>query len=176
MIGDAVGETDPYIPYRWASSDFDFAANIGAVFIRPCDIIPGVSPSSFEVPTGLSVILMVGNPGSGKSSFARSIVGVEHIEQDSYPSRSKVLSATKKLLREGKSVVIDATYGNKDRRAEVYKIADAVGAAVRVVWLPRDGRPFNALREHPIPPVAYGVYTKHFSDPRDDGVPVTIIY
>lgn len=178
MIGDAVAVTDPYPPYRWACSDAEFAVNIGATFIRPCDIIPaavGAEPGA----GGLSVFVMVGNPGSGKSTYAARLaarIGAEHIEQDSYPSRSKVLAAARAALRAGRSVVIDATHSNRDRRNEAYAVAAEFGAVPQVVWLPRDGRPFNALREKPIPAVAYGTYTKYFSDPREDGVPVTVVY
>lgn len=177
MIGDAVAITDPYPPYQWACSDAEFAVNIDATFIRPCDIIPAAVGAE---PAGdLSVFVMVGNPGSGKSTYAVRLagrIGAEHIEQDKYPSRSKVLAAARAALRAGRSVIIDATHSNRDRRNEAYVIATEFGAAPHVIWLPRDGRPFNALREKPIPPVAYGTYTKYFSDPREDGVPVTIVY
>lgn len=177
MIGDAVAVTDPYPPYRWACSDAEFASNIGATFIRPCDIIPAAAVA--EPAGGLSVFVMVGNPGSGKSTYAAHLADrtdAEHIEQDSYPSRSKVLAAARAFLRAGRSVVIDATHSNRDRRNEAYAVATEFGAAPHVIWLPRDGRPFNALREKPIPPVAYGTYTKYFTDPCEDGVPVTVVY
>lgn len=179
MVGDAVGPADPYPPYRWASSDAEFAANIGAKFVRPCDIIPHTEP---KVESRL--ILMVGNPGSGKSTFARKQAeetGAEHIEQDTFSSRSKVLGAARAALRAGRSVIIDATHGNRERRNEVYALAAECGVAAHVVWLPRDGRPFNKERTSRIVPgVAYGMYVKHFSDPRDDrhgddDAPVTII-
>jgi hypothetical protein len=42
------------------------------------------------------------------------------------------------------------------------------------MWHVRDGRPFNALREKPVPEVAYAMYSKHFVDPRQGDVPVTM--
>lgn len=185
MVGDAVGPTDPYPPYRWASSDAEFAANIGAKFVRPCDIIPRTEPMSSRTSLSSSpkvesrLILMVGNPGSGKSTFARKQAeetGAEHIEQDTFSSRSKVLAAARAALRAGRSVIIDATHGNRERRNEVYALAAECGVEPHVVWLPRDGRPFNKERTSRIVPgVAYGMYVKHFSDPREDGAPVTVI-
>lgn len=178
MVGDAVGPADPYIPYRWASSDADFAKNIGATFVRPSDIIPGSGEP--QIPEGLSIILMVGNPGSGKSTFAAELAektGAEHIEQDNYPSRSKVLATAKTILRTGRSVIIDATHGNKERRNEVYAIAKECNATPHIIWFPRDGRPFNKERTTRIVPgVAYGTYTKYFSDPREDGMPISVMY
>lgn len=179
MIGDAVSATDPYPPYRWACSDAEFASNIGATFIRPCDIIPGGADAEPLTDGSLSVILMVGNPGSGKSTYAARLAartGAKHIEQDRYPSRRAVLFTAGCVLRDGHSVIIDATHSNRARRNEAYAVGAKYGAIAHVIWLPRDGRPFNALRELPVPPVAYGTYTKYFSDPREDGVPVTVVH
>ena len=122
---------------------------------------------------------MVGNPGSGKSNFSRQLAeltGHELMEQDKYPSRDKLLKVVRALMEAGKSVIVDATHGAKARRDELYAIADKYDAVKRIFWMTRDGRAFNNLRDKPIPPVAYAVYTKRFADPRDDGVPVELVY
>jgi DNA 3'-phosphatase len=178
MCGDASGPTSSYPPYRWASSDRDFATAIGAVFHEPLDIFnPYTLPKAF--PQHPTITLMVGNPGSGKSTFSRqlaALTGHELLEQDTYPNRTKLLKVVKAFAEAGKSVIVDATHGSKARRDELYAIADANDAVKRVFWMTRDGRAFNSLRDKPIPPVAYAVYTKHFADPRDDGVPLELVY
>lgn len=178
MCGDASGPESDYPPYRWASSDRDFATAIGATYHEPLNVFePYALPSSFPIHT--TITLMVGNPGSGKSNFSRhlaALTGHELVEQDKYPNRSKLLKVVRTLVEAGKSVIVDATHGSKVRRDELYAIADANDAVKRVFWMTRDGRAFNSLRDKPIPPVAYAVYTKRFADPRDDGVPVELVY
>jgi DNA 3'-phosphatase len=178
MVGDAAGPTSIYPPYRWAATDRLFADAIGATFYEPLDVFPAYRLPT--IPDYLTVTVMVGNQGSGKTNFARQLAemtGHQHIEGDKFKTRGKTLNAAKVALAAGKSVIIDATNGSAARRRECYDLADAVGAVKRVFWIPRDGRPFNALRtEGKVPPVAHAVYTKRFDDPRGDGVPLELVY
>ena len=178
MTGDAAGPESTYVPYRWAATDRLFADAIGATFHEPLDVFAAYRLPT--IPDYLTVTVMVGNQGSGKTNFARQLAqlsGHMHIEGDQFKTRAKTLKATNEALAAGRSVIIDATNGSLLRRQECYALADAVGAVKRVFWIPRDGRPFNALRqEGKVPQVAHAVYTKHFEDPRGDGVPVEIVY
>lgn len=169
MCGDAVGPTDPYPPYQWASSDFDFAKAVSATFVRPCELFPPCP--SISISAGQEIILLMGNPGSGKSSIARDLVtkGYIHVEQDILKSKAATKKAVVAALSPGRSVVVDATHGSATNR-EPYL---ALGVPVRIIWCIRDGRPFNALREKPVPEVAYAVYSKHFIRSEGD---VSIIY
>jgi predicted kinase len=108
----------------------------------------------------------MGNPGSGKSSLARDLVtkGYIHIEQDNMTSKAATKKAVVTALASGRSVVVDATHGSSTNR-EPYL---SLGVPVRILWCIRDGRPFNALREKPVPEVAYAVYSKHFVRPEGD--------
>jgi bifunctional polynucleotide phosphatase/kinase len=169
MCGDAVGPTDPYPPYQWASSDLDFAKAVSATFVRPCDLFPPHPPVSISA--SQEIILLMGNPGSGKSSLARDLVtkGYIHVEQDNMTSKTATKKAVITALAPGRSVVVDATHGSSTNR-EPYL---SLGVPVRILWCLRDGRPFNALREKPVPEVAYAVYSKHFVRPAGD---ITHIY
>jgi len=168
MCGDAVGPADPYPPYRWASSDADFATAVSATFVRPCDLFPSAPVVPHEAQ---ELILLMGNPGSGKSTIGRdlAIKGYIHIEQDKMASKAATKKAVISGLATGHSVVVDATHGSFTNR-EPYL---SLGVPVRIIWCIRDGRSFNALREKPVPEVAYAVYSKHFVRPAED---VTIIY
>lgn len=73
------------------------------------------------------------------------------------------------------AVAVDATHSSRERREELYTLAREFQYTPVVLWSVRDGRPFNAEREKPVPPFAYGVYTKYFADPREDGVECIVI-
>jgi bifunctional polynucleotide phosphatase/kinase len=172
MCGDAAGPTDSCLAYRWADSDRVFADNIGAVFERPCDIFSvTTAPAPQPRCQGQELVVLVGNPGSGKTTTARRFVaaGYVHVEQDAVGSKAAALKAVKAALASGKSVVVDATHGSADNRAPYIGLC----AGVRFLWHIRDGRPYNAVREKPVPEIAYAVYSKHFSVPK--GAPVEIV-
>lgn len=174
MCGDAVGADDPYPPYRWSDSDSKFAAAVGATFHRPADI-PGLTSTCDTGPLSGLVILM-GNPGSGKSTLGRKLMlekGFVHVEQDVVGTPAAVRKAVVAGLNSGSSVVVDATHGNPKNREPWAKIARERKIPCRIVWIVRDGRPFNAIRTDKVPEVAYAVYSKYFVEPTEDCVTVS---
>lgn len=162
-VGDAVGSMDPYPPYRWADTDRRLAENVQIPFYRPIDVFPVNQPPLPES----GIIVLMGNPGSGKSTTAerfRMAGWTVCAKDDLTPAQMKKCYQAGR--RDGK-VVLDATHASQKSRLE--------WQPTEIWWHIRDGRPFNALRDHPVPPVAYGVYSKYFEDPRLDGIPVVII-
>ena len=184
MCGDAVGPADPFPPYRWADSDAAFATAIGATFVRPLDLFPSIPPvtpaslpataTATATAAAQELVLLVGNPGSGKSSTGRAFAaaGYIHVEQDVVGTKAAVKRAVTAGLAAGKSVVVDATHGSQVNRDPYIALAAEKRVPLRIVWHIRDGRSFNALREKPVPEVAYAVYSKHFVPPV--GSPVVI--
>jgi DNA 3'-phosphatase len=175
-VGDAIGPSASYPPYRWASSDAEFAAAVDAEFHEPLELFPHSPEPKTSVKKEL--ILFVGNPGAGKSTLAAKFGahGYAVVNQDTIGTRAKVLKAAKEAWAFGSSVIIDATNPSREKRQE---IIDAVGATkdqVRIFWFIRDGRPFNALRPEPVPEIAYRMYTKYFETPTEDEGSVEIIY
>jgi bifunctional polynucleotide phosphatase/kinase len=167
MCGDAIGADDPFPPFRWSDSDRVFADGIGATFTRPTDVFGTRVPAPI---TTQELILLVGNPGSNKSSTARrfATAGYEHLEQDVIGTKIAVAKAARAALAVKKSVVVDATHGSAVNREPLINLAKSAGVSYRILWHIRDGRPFNALREQPVPEVAYAVYSKHFIPPTEN--------
>lgn len=178
MYGDASGEKDKNPAYRWSDSDRAFAKAIGATYLRPFEIFPR---HIVCIGSGKEIILLMGNPGSGKSTTAKGLLklGGEkyvHLEQDVLGTKEKVLKEAKDALDRGASVIVDATHGSLKNREPYLELAREKKIRIRILWHLRDGRPFNALREKPIPEVAYGVYSKHFVEPiAGEGVVVEYI-
>lgn len=168
MCGDAVGAEDPYPPYRWTDSDRQFAANIGAKFERPCDVF-GMPEKPQPAPEGQKeIVLLVGNPGSGKSTTGRHLAnhGYVHVEQDVVGNKNHTVKFVKTMMKNGiHRFVVDATHGNPTNRLPYEELAREHQIPLRILWHIRDGRAFNAGREKPVPEVAYGVYTKYFDAP-----------
>ncbi len=167
-VGDAVGPEDPFPPYRWASSDREFAEAIGAKFHRPLELFPH---TPLPVPiTGQELIITVGNQGSGKSTLSEIFKKEPNyvvVSQDEVGTKSKVISLAKAAWADGKSVFIDATNPPQSKRIELIQSITQGTAkpSVRILWNIRDGRPFNSLRKEPIPEIGYRMYTKYFVRP-----------
>lgn len=175
-VGDAVGPSATYTPYRWANSDAEFAAACGAEFHEPLELFPHT-----EAPKPLSkqeLILMVGNPGSGKSTLSATFEREGYViaNQDTLGTKAKVLKVAKEAWTNGLSIIIDATNPSKEKRREIIDALGATNNQVRIFWSIRDGRPFNSLRVEPVPEIAYSMYTKYFETPTEDEGKVEIIY
>lgn len=181
MCGDACGPTDPNPAYRWADSDYQFAKAIGATFIRPCELpLPTITPPSAN-PTATAtkeVVICVGNPGSGKTTLARSFAaaGYTHVEQDATKTAAATLKAVKAATAATGSVIVDATHASVKNRAPYIALAKERGYRVRIVWCVRDGRAWNALRPKPVPEIAYAVYSKYFEEPTEAEGTVEVVY
>ncbi len=175
-VGDAVGPGASYAPYKWASSDAEFAAAIDAEFHEPLEIFPHIEEP--KPMTKKELILFVGNPGAGKSTLAAkfSAHGYAVVNQDSLGTRAKVLKAAKNAWSTGSSVIIDATNPSREKRQEIVDTLGVSKDQVRIFWFIRDGRPFNSQRPEPVPEIAYRMYTKNFETPTEDEGIIEIIY
>lgn len=135
FVGDAAGRTKGSIQGILCKPDFsccdrDFAENAGLTFKTPEEFFLGqrarpfrrvFQPRAFlqemaDVPLPrisrieqAGVIVFVGTPGAGKSSFFWKVLqplGFERVNQDTLKSRQNCLKAADQLLRAGKSVAI----------------------------------------------------------------------
>lgn len=180
MCGDGVGPTDPYIPYQWDDVDLIFASKLGIKFFRPLDVFGSnylTIGQEIKQSGKVQVVILVGNQGSGKSSWAK--------ENSNYPSSFDELKTEKKMLgMAGQAilasppelVIFDATNGTKEKRLKWIQWAKTQGLTWCIVWFVRDGRPWNKQRAKPIPEIAYNMYSKYFEKPDASEGDVYMIY
>ncbi|KAI0781271.1 PNK3P-domain-containing protein [Trametes elegans] len=141
FIGDAAGR-----PHDHSSTDRKLALNIGIPFRTPEEFFLGLPPTPYtlpgfhvsSLPTDLprldpaeppllpapsapEIVLFVGYPALGKSSFFRAHfapAGYVHVNQDTLKTRDKCVKATEQALKDGQSVVVDNT--NRDKSTRKY--------------------------------------------------------
>lgn len=83
----------------------------------------------------LTVILLVGLPGSGKSSLCKDLINYVRVNQDLLGNRNDCINAMKKALSEQKNVVIDRTNISKSQRKYFLDIAKEFKAEINCIFL-----------------------------------------
>ncbi|GAF79379.1 unnamed protein product, partial [marine sediment metagenome] len=119
------------------------------------DITLGIEPT---------MVLFVGMPGSGKTTYYQSKLqplGYVHANQDIEGTKARVLKLTRNTMAKNLNVCIDSTNPGQNRREEFYKLANKNGYNIVVIYFARDGRGFNKLRPKPVPTIAYSMYYKY---------------
>ncbi|XP_065178968.1 uncharacterized protein F21D5.5-like [Sycon ciliatum] len=201
-VGDAAGR-----PKAWkkdAKKDFScsdrmFAANIGVPFKTPDEYFFGEKAAPFswgtenpaavlesaetmpdiDIPKEPEVVVLVGMPASGKSTFSRRYFvephGYVHVNRDTLGTQEKCLRAARDALANGKSVVVDNTNPTPAGRHDFIKVATDAKKQVRCFYLdtPRElAAHLNYYRQNlskgvdrRIPDVAYNTYKSRFHMP-----------
>jgi predicted kinase len=119
--------------------------------------------------------LLIGLPGSGKTSFARARLSAHvHVSKDLMPRTSRrderQLALVKEALAAGRSVVVDNVNPRVEDRAPLIGTARALGAAVVGYHLDADAKEClqrNRAREGKarVPDVAIFVHRKRLQPP-----------
>jgi bifunctional polynucleotide phosphatase/kinase len=174
FVGDALGRKGD-----WANNDKVFAQNIGLTCYSPEEFFgakqepEAVKISSLNLSDSKQVVIMVGYPGSGKSSVAKQICEDENfvlIQGDVYKTSAKMIKAALPSIHEGKSVIFDATNSSIKKRSEYIEFAKKHNYAVVCIHIstPMDeAYKRNKLRDEDkqVPKIAYSVYTKYYEVP-----------
>lgn len=184
-VGDAAGR-----PNDHSDCDKLFAANIGirffteSQFFRDRMYLAYVQIAenedqalrraiSFTFPTYQELILMVGYPGSGKTTFTTNLFADNYvvIHGDDYKSdKKKMYNAMMNELNKGKSVVIDATHSTIESRAYYLNAVNSLGIKARAVHITTDfnksvQRNNNRQDSKKVPIIAMYKYRKSFELP-----------
>lgn len=174
--GDALGRVAD-----WSDSDKQFADNLGLQIKQPEEIFPFVKEHENEVVNVFNkddqeMIIMIGFPGSGKSTFANQNFNDRYkiVSGDELKTIKKIINYTKQMLNEKYSVVIDATNPSKKKRAEYIQIANELKIPVRCIHITtsieesmyRNNE--RARSGNGVPKIVYNIYKKHFEEPTQD--------
>ena len=127
-----------------------------------------------------AVVIMVGFPGSGKSTVTKSLEMMV-ISGDELKTAPKMIKAAEAALKENpsQSIVFDATNATKARRAEYVAVAKKHGRSVRCIHVATPievSMERNKGREKPVPKMALYMYRKKFEEPTaDEGLEVIVV-
>ncbi|KAK6749589.1 hypothetical protein RB195_001914 [Necator americanus] len=122
-------------PEPWSPPLFDPVAYIDAKK-------PLLEPGDTPLPSfGKEVVVIVGFPGSGKSTFARMLEkehGYMVVNRDTLGTWQKCCERARVYLRDGKSVVVDNTNPDKESRSRYTALAREMKASCRCFELTCD--------------------------------------
>lgn len=159
-VGDAAGRPKTTKKKKdFADTDYKFALNCGMEFKTPEDFFQDIKEKlpdfEFDIKTykninqndpftksnNQEIILFVGSPGSGKTTFFNNnLQNYEHINQDVLKSNIKCLKLAREALKEGKSIVVDRTHRDKESRKEYINLAKEFKIDIRCIYFafPKD--------------------------------------
>ncbi len=180
FVGDALGRKND-----WSDTDALFAKKVGLRVISPEEMFPFEDNNHPRVKTVAfqELVIMVGYPGSGKSTIAREVFGVNDayivLHGDDLKTQDRIVRETKKKLEAGKSVVVDATNPSKEKRRVLIDLAKSYNVPVRCVHVStsmEESLHRNEKREKVVPKIAYYMYRKKFEEPdSSEGCVVVVV-
>lgn len=177
FVGDALGRKHDH-----SDCDKVFAQLLGIPYIEPelffdtstslNKLVPVITPSDHP-----EVIIMVGYPGSGKSTVALQLVeqhpSYNYISGDICKTSVKMISTAKKIMTEHKaSIIFDATNPTIEKRSEYIAFAKEYNYTVRCVYMTSSyeeskRRNMHRQDEKKVPSIVYNVYRKKFQEPTE---------
>lgn len=175
FVGDALGRKSDF-----SDSDKVFAENIGVKWYSPENIFTN-KVEKFELPKiplsdSPEMIIMVGYPGSGKSTIAENIcktANYVHIQGDIYKTSSKMRKASLEYITQSKSIVFDATHSSIKKRKEFIDFSKKYNYQVKCIHVSTSleisyKRNKTRCDEKHVPKIAYSVYKKHYEEPNEE--------
>ncbi|KAK3689081.1 polynucleotide kinase 3 phosphatase-domain-containing protein [Podospora appendiculata] len=163
FVGDAGGRMAELrggksVPKDFSCADRNLAHNVGINYLtpeefflgeKPREFVRGFDPAeipfqdgdedtvSFEKRNNKEMVLFVGPPGAGKSTFYwkhLEPLGYERINQDTLKSKDKCLKAAADSLKAGVPIAIDNTNPDPEVRAQWLELASKHNVPVRCIW------------------------------------------
>ncbi len=191
--------------YKKPGSDFSdtdrkFALNLGIKFYTPEELflneeplkykLSGFDPYNYEFSLDndienkltrldnlkMNMIIMVGLPGSGKSTFVSNLKTYKVVNQDSCKTLEKCINLTKEILISGTNIVIDNTNPDKATRKIYINLGKKYNYQIRCVWFQTSlelAKHLNNTRylfysTNKLSNIVYHIYAKKFESPHLD--------
>lgn len=161
FVGDAAGRPENWAPGKkkkdFSCSDRLFALNVGLQFHTPEEYFLGWKSAPYNMPEfdprnldynvrlydppsaalisdKTEVIVAVGFPASGKSTFFQTHIipkGYVYVNRDTMGTWQKCVAACERALKEGRSVAVDNTNPDLESRKRYLDVAKAAGVPCR---------------------------------------------
>lgn len=170
FVGDALGRVGD-----WSDTDKLFADACNITIKSPEEIFPFENRKIVDfVPSQTQeLVLMMGYPGSGKTTYAKTKIPESYIKLhgDELKTDAKKKKAVKTSLEQGCSVVMDATHPSKEKRQTFIEIARKMNVPVRLVHITTDfdrSKAQNEQRDKKVALIVLYVYRKKFEQPHID--------
>lgn len=170
-VGDALGRQGD-----WSDVDKQFAINIGInKILSPDDLFYENVKIEYNIKKydKQEIIVMVGYPGSGKSTVSSSFDNKKYkiLSGDDFLTSKKMIKESEKYIKEGFSVIFDATNPTIEKRKEYIDLANQNNLYIRCIVMKTDiveSMFRNNTRQKVIPKITYYVFRKKYKEPSID--------
>ncbi len=199
FVGDAAGRLAGWKTGKnadWSAVDRKFALNVGIKFFSPeeyflgeeqcrhvdigrnpvtlVETISSTTTLDISIPSSLEMVIAVGSPASGKSTFyKKKFSHYAHINRDLLKTVAKCKSAARAALAKGQSVYVDNTHPTRESRLEFISIASEMNIPTRCILFVTDDclskhlDVFRSIttRVEPLPSVAFHAFHNRYQPP-----------
>ena len=159
----------------WSDVDKKFAENIGIKYYSPDELFATTNIKSKNIAENKNqeIIVMVGYPGSGKTTISNTFNKDRYvvISGDEYKTSKKMIKESERHIKNGKSIIYDATNATKDKRSEYIAVAKKYNIEARCINVKTDiveSMFRNNKRDKVIPKITYYVFRKKYQEPNID--------
>ena len=123
---------------NWTNVNYDLSKKLNIKFLKTENFFPfnkiKVIKTNFENNNSKEVVIMIGSPGSGKSSIAKNnLSNYKLICGDTFRNTKSMINEANKFKNE--SIIFDGTNGTKKRRSMYISYAKTINAEVKFIWV-----------------------------------------